>query len=158
MTDRSHLVNPGLKLPNIALPRIDGSGSVPIRPPGRRSPVLVYMDAAECARCRSYLARLGADRASLEEWDGRVLAVIATAPENAPSPADHGFPLLLDTDKGLRDALAIEPPAVLIGDQWGQVHFGEPAGESHDFPAVEEVVQWLRYLAIQCPECQGEAL
>ena len=28
----------------------------------------------------------------------------------------------------------------------------------HRSIAPEELIEWLRYLAIQCPECQGEAL
>jgi peroxiredoxin len=158
MSDRSHLVNPGLRLPHLALPRIGDSGSQPVRPAGRRAPVLVYMHGAECGGCRSFLAGLDRERAALEEWDGFVLAIVASEPADRASLDDRPFPLLLDSEGRLRAALGIEPPAVLIADQWGEVHLSERAGEPHHFPTVESVVQWVRYLATQCPECQGEAL
>src|SRR5690606_28775006 len=34
----------------------------------------------------------------------------------------------------------------------------EEAGDDHRFLPPEELVEWARYLAVQCPECQGEAL
>ena len=55
-------------------------------------------------------------------------------------------------------AAGIPAPAVLIADQWGELFVVEPAGDDHGFIEPDEVVSWLRYLAIQCPECQGEAL
>jgi hypothetical protein len=47
--------------------------------------------------------------------------------------------------------------AVVIADQWGEVRMAEAAGPSHRFEAGDEIVQWLRFIAIECPECQGEA-
>jgi hypothetical protein len=48
--------------------------------------------------------------------------------------------------------------AVLIADQWGELRYVSPDGGGHSFPTPEEVTGWLRFLSIQCPECEGEAL
>jgi hypothetical protein len=47
---------------------------------------------------------------------------------------------------------------VLIADQWGELRYVSPDGGGHPFPTPEEVTGWLRFLATQCPECEGEAL
>lgn len=61
-----------------------------------------------------------------------------------------------DPERRLASA-GITVPAVLIADQWGELFVVEPAGVEHVLLAPDEIVAWLRYLAVQCPECQGEA-
>jgi hypothetical protein len=52
-----------------------------------------------------------------------------------------------------RDAVSGVPqPGVAIADRWGEL-FHVAAG----LPAVAELVEWLRYAQMQCPECRGEA-
>ena len=48
-------------------------------------------------------------------------------------------------------------PAVAVIDQWGDITDVHAAGPDHAFAAVSEVVSWARFLAVQCPECEGEA-
>lgn len=70
--------------------------------------------------------------------------LLPAAPDGTPQP--------------LSGALRLDPPALAIADQWGEVHAGVAAGAEHRWLAVAEVADWLRYLAMQCPECEGEAL
>jgi hypothetical protein len=44
---------------------------------------------------------------------------------------------------------------VVIADEWGEVYFGADAGAGHEFPTPVEIAEWVRFLAIQCPECEG---
>jgi hypothetical protein len=44
---------------------------------------------------------------------------------------------------------------VVIVDEWGEVYFVAEAGEEHAFPSAAEIADWVRFLAIQCPECEG---
>lgn len=152
---RDHLIHPSRRLPDLGLAMADGAAR-PLRPGGRRSPVLVLLHSAECPACAEFVARLGAAADMLREWDGEVRVITPSgAAETQPPPP---FPLLLDPERRVAAALGITPPAVVIADQWGEVHDVREAGDEHRFPTVDEIESWLRYLAIQCPECQGEAL
>jgi hypothetical protein len=48
-------------------------------------------------------------------------------------------------------------PGVLVADRWGEIHFIAGAVRVEGLPPASEIVEWVRYVAYQCPECQGEA-
>ena len=152
---RDHLVHPPRRLPDLALATLGGA-ACPLRPGGRRSSVLVLVHSTECAACAAFVVRLAAAADGLRAWDGEVRVIVPAA--QAGSPSASPFTLLVDAEQRVATALGITPPAVVIADQWGEVHDVREAAGEHRFPAVEEIESWLRYLAIQCPECQGEAL
>ena len=57
-----------------------------------------------------------------------------------------------------RDSVpGLASPAVLVADRWGQIMFCSAASEISGLPPAQELVDWLGYLRIQCPECEGEA-
>jgi len=153
MAARDELVHPARRLPDLALPSASGS-MVRLRGGGRRSPVLVLVHARRCAACDAFVARLGSAAAALREWDGEVLVI---APAGEPAPGSD-FPFLHDPEARVASALGVRAPAAVIADQWGEVHEAREAGEEHRFPTEAEIEEWLRFLAIQCPECEGEAL
>lgn len=149
------------RLPDLRLASAPGGSPVPIRPPGRVSPVLLLADGAECGACRAWLRSLAASSADVADWDGRVIVVVPTSPDHAVRIADDAAPpitILADPDRMLAARLGISAPALVIADQYGEIHHAAPAGDDHDLPEPTEIVSWLRYLAVQCPECQGEAL
>ena len=43
----------------------------------------------------------------------------------------------------------------MIADEWGEVYSVADAGAGHRFPGAPEIIEWVRFLAIQCPECEG---
>lgn len=47
-------------------------------------------------------------------------------------------------------------PGVAIADRWGEVYFVQGASRVADLPAVDELVDWIRYIQMECPECEGE--
>ena len=52
-----------------------------------------------------------------------------------------------------RDAVPGMPvPGVLVADRWGEVQFVQ-AG----LPPVDELIEWLQYVQVKCPECEGES-
>jgi hypothetical protein len=51
----------------------------------------------------------------------------------------------------------VRPPAVVIADRWGEVHYAASPDSVAALPTVAELIEWLRYVQMQCPECQGEA-
>jgi hypothetical protein len=52
----------------------------------------------------------------------------------------------------------LDAPAIAIADRWGEIHhvFACDPVAPHTWPAAENLVEWLRYVQTQCPECQGE--
>jgi len=57
-----------------------------------------------------------------------------------------------------RDVIAGLPaPSVVIGDRWGEVHHVATADSSlAALPAPAELLEWLHYVQMRCPECEGE--
>ena len=56
------------------------------------------------------------------------------------------------------DAVAGLPaPCVVIGDRWGEVQSLAAADSSlAALPAPAELLEWLHYVRMRCPECEGE--
>lgn len=152
----------GERLPHLRLPSApDGASEPLVAPGGRRVPVIVAVDGPECDACRAYLRRLAAADAEMREWDGRVLVVVPGGMEQAARLADAihpPFPVLADEDGRWARWLGTEAPAAVVADPWGEVRFQQVAGAAHDLPEPAELVDWARFIAIQCPECEGEAL
>lgn len=146
------------RLPEVKLPSAPGGSPVPIRPPGRVSAVLVLLDGAECDACRAYLHSLASVSTDIAEWDGRVIVVVPASPEGAARSADDApaLTILADPERTLAARLSLSTPALVIADQYGEIHHA--ASAAHALPEPAEVIDWLRFLAIQCPECQGEVL
>jgi hypothetical protein len=157
---RSQLTNPQRRLPDLSLPAFPAGALTPLRGSGRQAPVLVLVHGLGCTECRAYLEDLAVERDSILEWDGCLLVVTPDAPGVAVNPGGAFEPpvlLLSDPSQQLARAISIGAPAVVIADQWGEIHAAEGAGSEHRFPGPAELVEWVRYLAVQCPECEGEA-
>jgi hypothetical protein len=44
---------------------------------------------------------------------------------------------------------------IVVADEWGEVYFVSEAGAGHELASPQEVVDWVRFIVIQCPECEG---
>lgn len=151
----------GERLPHLDLTAERGGAAIPLRRSGREGIVLLILHASGCAACDGYLRDLARIQDDVRDWDGRVVVVRTGTPlahENGTeSDPEHGFVTAADPEGILRQRLRVDIPAILIADQWGELHAVEMAGPEHEFLDPGEVVDWLRFIAIQCPECQGEA-
>ncbi len=47
-------------------------------------------------------------------------------------------------------------PAVIIADRWGEVRDVEHPPDDGGLPGVDAIIEWLRFVQVECPECQGE--
>jgi hypothetical protein len=57
-----------------------------------------------------------------------------------------------------RDPIAGAPtPGVVVADRWGEVHFIAGADDVSALPSPDDLVDWLRYVQVKCPECEGES-
>lgn len=47
-------------------------------------------------------------------------------------------------------------PSVLIADRWGEIRTVARVTREQTWPAVDDLVDTIRHIEIQCPECEGE--
>ncbi|MGH7580504.1 MAG: hypothetical protein ACREM9_10065, partial [Gemmatimonadales bacterium] len=140
-------------LPAVSLPSAPAGAMVDLRR-GRGPRVVVALHSAVCEECRRYVrAELAAHMGALTEWGGHLLVVVPGVLESA---AD--FPELTPDVQVLGDpelTFASGDAIVAVADEWGEVYFAAIAGAEHAFPTPEEITEWVRLIAIQCPECEG---
>ena len=55
------------------------------------------------------------------------------------------------------DIPGVPAPGVVVADRWGESHHVANTARVEDLPSAQELVEWLRYVRNQCPECEGEA-
>jgi hypothetical protein len=57
-----------------------------------------------------------------------------------------------------RDRIAGLPtPGAIVADRWGEIVHVATAPDVNDLPAASELMEWIDYVRIRCPECEGEA-
>jgi hypothetical protein len=135
---------PRPRLPDVALPPTDGGEPVPLRL-RRHGTVLVLLPPTAREIDTAYLADLAREASSLRDWDGRVFAVIGP---DTTSPAGSPVPVLVDADRVVARSAQVDAPALVVADQWGEVHVREPATDA--WHPVREIELTLRWLAIRC--------
>jgi hypothetical protein len=100
-------------------------------------------------------------------WQRRNLLLIALAPTT--SCVDSLY--VSELTRRLEDLTALEtkcvitsesvldlpPAAVIIADRWSEIYFIRAGVGVADLPSVAEMMEWLRSIQHECPECQGEA-
>lgn len=120
---------------------------------GRGPRVIVIVHSADCAACRQYLAQLAGASDSFREWDAR-LSVVANQPAETATKLRSGpladVQVLADPDA----TLGVQPAAVLLVDEWGEVHHAVQGIADHSLPDAAELAGWTRFISIQCPECE----
>lgn len=146
------------RLPDLRFPSAPAGTPVPLVPAGGRLvPIVVAVHGAECDECRNFVRALALADAEIREWDGRVVLVVPGDVDQAARFAGGPFPVLADEDRKLWTRLGFEGAAVFVADPWGEVRHRHVAGADHALPSPAELVDWARFVAIQCPECEGEA-
>lgn len=126
-----------------------GFGSAMSVRDGRGPRAVVTLHAAGCPGCLAYLRTLAAASAAAAEWGGRFIAVVPGPPAEMSSPA--GLRVLFDPEGVIADGGA----AGVAADEWGEVYFATEAGSGHELPSADALVDWMRFAAIQCPECEN---
>ena len=51
----------------------------------------------------------------------------------------------------------VQSPAIVVADRWGEIHHLADGKTVDDLPGSDDVIEWLRYVQHQCPECEGES-
>jgi mycoredoxin len=130
---------------------------------GRRAAVLFFSHDPTCLACFGYAKQLVAEAPAMDDADAEPIVV--------PEADDmggwlHELPagtrLLADPGGVWRAevARAIERPPdellLVVVDRFGAARVTSSAAEAGGLVAPSEATEWLRFVALDCPECSGE--
>ena len=121
----------GELVPHFAVTRLDGSCASYGDIWQRKNLLLVLLPAEESAERAEYVSQL-------EDRSQEVTAHETECVISAESVPD------------------LPHPGVLIADRWGEIYFVGNGKRIADLPKIDEILEWLRFLEHQCPECEGE--
>ena len=119
-------------MPHFAVTRLDGSRASYDDIWQRKNLLLVLLPDEESVERAEYVSQLD-DRS--HEFTAHETECVITA--------DH--------------VLVLPPPGILIADRWGEIYFVGHGPLIADLPKIDEILEWLRFIEHQCPECEGEA-
>jgi peroxiredoxin len=157
MTAPTAALAAGGRLPALRLPRVGSGETVEVRGDRRNPSMILFAHSAECAECRDYVEALIEQPDAFGVWGGRLLVIVpgTAGTQNYPTSATFPVHLLVDEGSEFARRCGMEGGGLLVADAWGEVHYAIYTGESHDLPTPAEVEEWLKFLAIQCPECES---
>ena len=133
------------RLPDVDLPALAGAGAVPVRVRRRQAPILLLLHGPECRECMAYAQRLADCQSDLADWDARLLGVVLDSAGGGVAEISAPLTMAIDAEGRLASRLSLEVPAVVVADQWGEIHAAEEAGAEHRFLDPEELVEWAKY-------------
>jgi hypothetical protein len=113
------------------------------------------------------VATLGGERVDYRDiWQRRNLLLVAL---DSGGPSDRATaeyvaalqalaPMLHANDTQLlvtADPIGgVEPNSIVIADRWGEImHVANGRSGARGLPPVADLLEWLNYVRIQCPEC-----
>jgi hypothetical protein len=137
------MLQPGDSFPHLSFTAVDGQLIRYDDLWQRRFLVLVALRDADAPEARAYTAALRAEPA-LVDYDTSLVVYDARR---------QGF----DSAAGPAHPSLVPPPSVTIVDRWGEVQHVASSESERGLPSPAALVEWLRYVQMQCPECQGEA-
>jgi hypothetical protein len=99
-------------------------------------------------------------------WQKKNLALVCLAEESSPDAKGYiqqlreALPAL-----AVHDAVVVVTtnpvegmplPGCAVADRWGELQWIAASDKVADLPSPREIAAWLRFVEIQCPECEGE--
>lgn len=152
-------------LPVRRLPTADGGDFSLGRLRGRRQAALFLAHDAACLVCHGYARQLARREAEFAEVDGTPIIVVDADPAQVAPWRDGiapGIAIVADAGGGWKSAIAslldLDPAdAILVMlDRFGAPRAGSAGADAGALIDPLEAIDWLRYLALECPECSGE--
>jgi hypothetical protein len=126
----------------------------------RRNLVVLMLGAGPIATpAARLLKQLAAARAELEAEAGQIVAIAASTAARWHSTWPYAFPLAFDADATLHrrvaavDSAGRPDVALYVTDRYREI-FARLRPRDARWPAsARDVVEWLTFVNIQCPEC-----
>jgi hypothetical protein len=72
--------------------------------------------------------------------------------EALPALAVHDAVIVVTT----AEIQGMPAPGCAVADRWGEIQWIASAELPAGLPHAREIAAWLRFVEIQCPECEGE--
>jgi hypothetical protein len=126
---------------------------------GRRNLVVIFAaDMMGESPVAALLQQLPSHTEELSPEAAHVL-VIVTSPHLAAERGPRGFSTLLDEGGhihravGATDAAGRPAPAVFVTDRFREIFAAYLPGRGPGLPRAQEILEWLAFIDIQCPEC-----
>lgn len=128
---------------------------------GRLNLVLVFADEGEAAR--KLLGELAGRYAEIRSQQAEILAVAeASSRDCAQVKARLNLPYAILPDEdgrvhreaGASDGQGRPAAAVYVTDRYGEVFAAYRTDDGQALPGAEEILSWLAFINIQCPECE----
>lgn len=148
--------NTGQRVPDFDLPSSAGRRVATSSYRGRRNLVLAFVGKPAADAARALLTTLAAHYPEFAEEEAEVLAVIQGSiqeAERAKRQDTLPFPLLADEEGTVHRSFgALASAAIYITDRFGEIFGVYRTGAGEPLPTAEEMLDWLRFIGLQCPE------
>lgn len=146
--------------PGITLPDVDGSSVFLERYRGRKNLVVVFAgDEVGEVPITVLLEELDSRADEFASEVAQVLLVVPSRPAAVGQRTRWAFPVLVDDDArihrkvGATDAAGKAAPAVFVTDRFREIYAAYLAGPGSAPLGAKEILDWLVFINIQCPEC-----
>ncbi|HJS43826.1 MAG TPA: redoxin domain-containing protein [Gemmatimonadales bacterium] len=150
----------GETLPGFTLPEVNGSVVSLENYRGRANLVVVFAgEELDGSAVTVLLDELGARTDALTLETAQVLATASSRPAALSLRGRRAFPVLVDDGGrihrrvGATDPAGRPAPAVFVTDRFREIFAAYLPGLSSTLPGAIEILNWLVFINIQCPEC-----
>lgn len=129
---------------------------------GRHNLVLIFTGGSTRDISRRLLSDLARHYREFVREEAEVLAVVQRSRREAESIKRRGplpFPVLADEDGQIHWAVGAltsdgkTTTTIFVTDRFGEIYAVYQRNEGNDLPPVMELLEWLRFIELQCPEC-----
>jgi peroxiredoxin len=159
MTDRA-ADRRGKMFPGFTLPDISGSPVLLESYRGRTNLVVIFAgDRAGESPVTELLEELAARTEEITFEVAQVLVAVTSRPTGVPQRGRWAFPVLVDDGAHIHrnvdatDGAGTPAPAMFITDRFREIYAAYLPGNGSALPGVEDILDWLVFINIQCPEC-----
>ncbi len=149
----------GAMLPDVALLAPDGS---PVPLSGYRHAsnlILAFLGRRSAVLASPLVPDLKAQYAAIREAAAEVLIVLLGTPAEAGAARAAlrlPFPVLADPDGRAHERFGADRagsrPAIYVADRFGEIHFAAHPGGPAQIPTALDLLGWLNYIELLCPE------
>ncbi len=147
------MLKTGSKLPVTTLTSVPDGASAKLLV-GQGPHIILVAPGKESAGYAPYLDELAKAAPLMAEWGGHIVVVVpgpVAAAETARRRVGENVTVLADPEGKLRTI----GPALIVTDEWGEIYFSASTADVNGLPGAEELGDWARFVAIQCPECEA---
>lgn len=147
----------GQMLPEVRLLAPDGRPVPLSRYRHARNLILAFLGPRGAFLRSPLVPSLKREYAAIQEAAAEVLVVLNGPPEDAAAAEAAlrlPFPLLADPDGDAHKRFGAlgDGPAIYVADRFGEIHFAAHPTTPGDVPSALDLLGWLNYIELLCPE------